>query len=626
MKNTFRMLMASMLVFVSLVTILPSESLAECDHFTYCCEYYTGSLNCDACGESYSPVRIIHHMLEADDGSPVDCCSYILGDASSSNNSNNSSNKGNNNGGNSYYGGYQYTAPAASFDTVEFGSFEQDNNTSNGEEPIEWYVLYSDGDKALLLSRYALINKQFYSSWTNVTWDNSIIRNWLNNDFYYSAFTNNEKNSILTNGKGYSSWQGEYGEITTSDNVFLLSLDEVNYYIVNVADRLVAPTSYAKSRGIQVENGLCWWWLRTNGDNNKFAQFIFEDGSISTKGRDVSSYVGGVRPAIWVDASAIGLSDGAADKKDIAQESLEEVLASLNILLDYLGNWKLVYVSFEDEEGPAKTFGLGNLFMNLEQVDNEYIDMSVDGETVRLEWDAVFGELVVHAEGERMNMRIDEHGHLFLYDNIQYLEFERADKYISSYLGNWKPVSFSVDGVKLTIEELGEYDLDFNLKAVDNCFIEGSIDGTTSRERWKIVEGGMVIGEEDNSMLLKIDEHNHLFLHFETNYVEFVREYDEISRYLGSWKIIYMLSGDEQGTPENLGTKHTIVNLKGVDDEYIEMSFGGVEGSMKLKWQFIDGMLVVQSGDAGLVIEIDEDDHLFLYDHSGYMELVREND
>ena len=40
--------------------------------------------------------------------------------------------------------------------TVTFGSYEQDNDTSNGKEPLEWIVLsYQDG-KSLLISKYGL--------------------------------------------------------------------------------------------------------------------------------------------------------------------------------------------------------------------------------------------------------------------------------------------------------------------------------------------------------------------------------------------------------------------------------------------------------------------------------------
>ena len=41
-------------------------------------------------------------------------------------------------------------------DYVKFGSYEQDNDESNGKEPIEWRVLDSKDGRKLLISRYAL--------------------------------------------------------------------------------------------------------------------------------------------------------------------------------------------------------------------------------------------------------------------------------------------------------------------------------------------------------------------------------------------------------------------------------------------------------------------------------------
>ena len=188
---------------------------------------------------------------------------------------------------------------------VRFGAFEQDNYLQNGPEPIEWTVLYADSQKVLLISRYALTNMSFNRAYTHINWEQSTIRSWLNNNFYYNAFNASEKNAILTNGSSFNSWSGSYGSINTSDNVFLLSLDELNYYFDNPMSRRVMPTPYARAQGIDVTDGFSWWWLRTNGDSNLIAQFVFENGYISVIGRDVSSSFGGVRPAIWVSASAL---------------------------------------------------------------------------------------------------------------------------------------------------------------------------------------------------------------------------------------------------------------------------------------------------------------------------------
>lgn len=327
MKNARKMLIAIVLVFVSLVTVFPSAALAECDHtsgntyvyttetkhWIFCLDcgatllegehrsYCCGDASCIDCFEYYSPLNIIHHY---EGTATVCCCGEYLGSTNSSSNGNNK-NSGNKGGNSNYNNNNSYNPSAANsgrFNTVRFGSFEQDNNYGNGQEAIEWLVLYSDDEKALLLSRFALINMSFNKRWVEINWDYSTVRDWLNNNFYYSAFTNEEKNALLTSS---SSWYGGYGEITTADNVFLLSLDEVNYYLGDAMSRRVTPTPYAKANEIQLKDGYAWWWLRSMGDSNKIAQFVFENGSISTIGRDVSSPYGGVRPAIWVDVSVI---------------------------------------------------------------------------------------------------------------------------------------------------------------------------------------------------------------------------------------------------------------------------------------------------------------------------------
>ena len=66
---------------------------------------------------------------------------------------------------------------------VSFGKYEQDNNTSNGKEKIEWLVLEVKDGKALVISKYALDCKPYNTSSTNVTWETCSLRNWLNNDF-----------------------------------------------------------------------------------------------------------------------------------------------------------------------------------------------------------------------------------------------------------------------------------------------------------------------------------------------------------------------------------------------------------------------------------------------------------
>lgn len=82
-------------------------------------------------------------------------------------------------------------------ETVLFGSYEQDGDAANGKEPIEWLVLARDGDKALLLSKYALDHQSFMPFYEPVTepftWESCSLRQWLNSTFLNAAFSAEEQ-------------------------------------------------------------------------------------------------------------------------------------------------------------------------------------------------------------------------------------------------------------------------------------------------------------------------------------------------------------------------------------------------------------------------------------------------
>lgn len=53
--------------------------------------------------------------------------------------------------------------------TIEFGVYEQDNNVSDGKEPLEWIVLRKDGDRVFLISKYCIDYKPYNINSTKVT-------------------------------------------------------------------------------------------------------------------------------------------------------------------------------------------------------------------------------------------------------------------------------------------------------------------------------------------------------------------------------------------------------------------------------------------------------------------------
>ena len=193
-------------------------------------------------------------------------------------------------------------------DTYRFGSYEQDNNKSNGQEDIEWLVLAKEGTKILVISKEALDCKPYNTSYTDVTWETCTLRKWLNNDFINAAFSADERTRIPTvtvsadKNPYYSTNPGN----ATQDQVFLLSITEVNKYFSSDSARQCKPTDYAVASGAYVNsyNGNCWWWLRSPGGNQNDAAGVFSDGDVNESGDFVYNDFHAVRPALWIDLNS----------------------------------------------------------------------------------------------------------------------------------------------------------------------------------------------------------------------------------------------------------------------------------------------------------------------------------
>ena len=189
-------------------------------------------------------------------------------------------------------------------DTVKFGSYEQDNNLTNGKETIEWLVLDIQEGKALLLSKYGLDCQQYHNTITSsITWEECSLRNWLNNIFLSTAFSPDEEEKILTTtvtATNNSRFKTSYPGNDTTDQVFLLSDKEVDQYFLSDNERKCEPTAYAQAQGAQVSgSGICWWWMRTPGRINSNAIYVYPDGSVKYYGGSVNDSFT-IRPAVWV--------------------------------------------------------------------------------------------------------------------------------------------------------------------------------------------------------------------------------------------------------------------------------------------------------------------------------------
>ncbi|MCL2610185.1 MAG: DUF6273 domain-containing protein [Defluviitaleaceae bacterium] len=174
---------------------------------------------------------------------------------------------------------------------IEFGDFK-------------WRVLkLNEQDGSLLLiSAYIIGKMAYHNRRMPITWEESDLRQYLNENFY-KKFDKKDKDRIIEI-KTRTSFNEQYltaGGATCTDNIFVLSTKEAESLFRNNLDRI---TKY--------KNDPDWWWLRSPGKTSQAATFINSGGAINYEGEEsVYTYtsssmkhigyrIGGVRPAMYV--------------------------------------------------------------------------------------------------------------------------------------------------------------------------------------------------------------------------------------------------------------------------------------------------------------------------------------
>lgn len=216
-------------------------------------------------------------------------------------------------------------------DIIKMGRYEQDNNGGNGEEPIEWMVLKRSGNSYLLVSVYGLDAVAYgtpmdvgeYSD-DSISWETCELRDWLNSEFYETAFSADERKYILSSALVTND---AFGETKTDDYVFCLSIGEVEKLFKDARAMACKPTAYAKSKlkinqGAVSSDGYGNWWLRNmtsvaraasagnfmDNTYNEAAYIPSKNGiKLAKEGKGCPifcDYLNVVRPAVWINADA----------------------------------------------------------------------------------------------------------------------------------------------------------------------------------------------------------------------------------------------------------------------------------------------------------------------------------
>ncbi|MBQ9395785.1 MAG: hypothetical protein IJU23_09770 [Proteobacteria bacterium] len=217
-------------------------------------------------------------------------------------------------------------------DIITFGHYEQDNNTSNGKEPIEWRVLDIDSDGHFLIISDKVLDVQRYNTTDiSITWERSTIRSWLNgygssyntvgtsytsNNFIDTAFTPEERARIIASkvpAHVNPHWSSIPAGNETTDKIFLLSVVEAESYFTTNEARKAYTTPYAayNYNDVLLSSDYCImnyyilskcsvnWWLRSPGSYPNYAAYVRDHGGVDFVMPDGSGI--GVRPALWVN-------------------------------------------------------------------------------------------------------------------------------------------------------------------------------------------------------------------------------------------------------------------------------------------------------------------------------------
>lgn len=204
-------------------------------------------------------------------------------------------------------------------------NYKEEENRYFRWEPIQWNVLAADGDDLFVMAAQEVDCKRYHEERTDVTWKESDLRAWLNQDFYEAAFSEEEQAEILTTDvqNDKNSIYGISGGKNTSDRIYLLSEGELATEAYGFCSRQIQeeerisqsknflPTDYAYSRGVTTsklstdtkKNGSTWW-LRSPGRSQKYALDV-SNGICNTDGDGIMCSNVGVVPVMHLKRSAI---------------------------------------------------------------------------------------------------------------------------------------------------------------------------------------------------------------------------------------------------------------------------------------------------------------------------------
>ena len=164
--------------------------------------------------------------------------------------------------------------------------------------PLHWEVLEQKGQNVLLMTKHAVLCRQYNQIAAPISWDRCSLRSWLNKIFYEKTFNDSERSKIIETeilAEVDETHELNPGE-NTRDKVFLLSISEYERYFLTQGKKWRCLVWDKKKQ--KLIDRQCW--LRNYGCDRYHAAFIGRSGSVHAGGSLVESPRNAVRPLIWV--------------------------------------------------------------------------------------------------------------------------------------------------------------------------------------------------------------------------------------------------------------------------------------------------------------------------------------
>lgn len=147
----------------------------------------------------------------------------------------------------------------------------------------KWVVLEIKDQQVFLFKKTGLKALSFHNISEDITWGSSQLRKYLNDEYFKKELSPQEQKNIMLSAvkNNDNTVYGTDGGIDTKDNIFILSIEEVQKYSKVLPDLNIDA------------------WLRTPGSTQNSASFYSADGKIMDYGYDVSSSQITVHPVMW---------------------------------------------------------------------------------------------------------------------------------------------------------------------------------------------------------------------------------------------------------------------------------------------------------------------------------------